>query len=249
MECRESRSSELRTERIQPGSVCTKAYGLTGSRGRPGSRLMPQRAEVNVLITPHAIEQLSGRIEQAYLRRRSQALVSEPDSRLWEVAARALVEAHRKYPWLPVDPELFVAAQPPCSPLGDPWQHLAPAHAIRRYRQRVVLIVRGLRRELFGEIRRLESRIRAGHSLDSVLGWRTRRVSDLARYLVAHRAGRPDLAEPFRAGTQDQHEGCPLYRLACRGLIDPDLYPVLDLLPGLVLRRRVGPPVGLLTLN
>ena len=106
-----------------------------------------------MLITPHAIEQLSGRIEQAYLRRRSQIPFSEPDPRLWELAARALAEAHRKDRWLPIDPELFVAAQPPCSPLGDPWQHLVPAHAIRRYRQRVVLMVRNLRRELLGELR------------------------------------------------------------------------------------------------
>jgi hypothetical protein len=195
-----------------------------------------------VLITSHAIEKLAARIEQAYQRRRSQTLVSEPDPRLWEVAARALAEAHRKYPWLPVDPELFIASQPPLYLLGDPWQQLAPAHSVKRYRQRVVQMVRGLRRELVGEVKRLEKRIQSGYPLESVLQWRTRRVSDLARYVAAHRAGRPELAESFRMGVQDQHEGCPLYRLACRGMIDPDQYPVLDLLPGLILRRRIGPP-------
>jgi hypothetical protein len=194
-----------------------------------------------VLITAHAIEKLAGRIEQAYLKRRSLALVGEPDPRLWEIAARALAEAHRRQPWLPIDPELFVASQPPPSLLGDPWEQLAPSGSIRRYRQRVIQMVRDLRRELAGEVRWLERRVRAGRPLEEVLARRTRRVTDLARFVAAQRAGRPDLAEPYRAGAMDRHEGCPLYRPACRGLIDPGQYPSLDLLPGLILRHRVGP--------
>lgn len=195
-----------------------------------------------MLITPHAIEQLAGRIELAYLRRRPQAIGNEPDPKLWDVAARALAEAHRRHPWLPIDPELFVASQPSFSPLGDPWQHLAPAHAVKRYRKRVVQMIRGLRRELAGELSWIERKIRSGATLEEALRWRTRKVSPLGRFVAALRAGRPDLAERFRPGAQDQHESCPLYRAACSTLIEPALYPVLEILPGLVLRRRIGPP-------
>ena len=45
----------------------------------------------------------------------------------------------------------------------------------------------------------------------------------------------------FRARAHDQHVSCPLYRVACRGLIPARAYPVLDLLPGLILTRRRGP--------
>lgn len=196
---------------------------------------------VIVLITPRAIEKVADRIERAYARRHPQGIASPPDSRLWDVVARALVEAHRVSPWLPLDPELFVASQPTSSPLADPWESLAPVPATRRYRRRILQIVRSLRRELRGEIRSAEAQLRRGRSPESVLRRRTRTLSPLGCYLIAYRIGRPDLAARFQAGAQDQHAACPLYRLACRGLVSDAAYPVLELLPGLVPTRRVGP--------
>lgn len=194
-----------------------------------------------MLITPRAIEKVADRIERAYAHRNPQGIVCPPDSRLWEVVARALVEAHRATPWLPLDPELFVASQPLASPLTDPWENLAPARAIRRYRRRILQIARGLRRELRAEIRQAEMQLGQGRSLESVLRRRHRGLSPLGRYLIACRAGQPDLAAKFRDPACEQHAACPLYRLACRRLIPPEAYPVLEILPGLIPIRRVGP--------
>ena len=57
---------------------------------------------------------------------------------------------------------------------------------------------------------------------------RTRRVSALGRYVAAVRAGRPDLAAAVRDEAQQQHRSCPLYRLACDGLIPETAYPAPD---------------------
>ncbi len=151
------------------------------------------------------------------------------------------MEAHRANPWLPLDPELFVASQPAASPLADPWENLAPSQATRRYRRRILEIVRSLRRELRGEIRQAEAQLRRWPAAEAgVARRRNRGFSPLGRYLVAYRAGRPELAEPFREQVHEQHAACPLYRLACRRLIAAEAYPVLELLPGLVPTRRVG---------
>jgi hypothetical protein len=196
-----------------------------------------------VILSLHAIEQVAGRIERAYRRRvhKEDQAWGGPDPRLWTLAARALVEAHRNQPWLPLDPELFVMSQPRTIPLDDPWRDLAPSEAVRRYRRRVLKIVRGLRREIRGEVRRTEARVARGESLEQILRRPSKRLSALGGYLVAVRAGRHDLAEPLTERIYDQHAGCPLYRLACRHLLPGAAYPVLDLLPGLVLTRRRGP--------
>lgn len=202
-----------------------------------------------MLITPRAIEKVADRIERAYARRNPQGIACPPDSRLWEVAARALVEAHRASDWLPLDPELFVASQPSDTPLADPWQHLSPSHAVRHYRRRILQIVRGLRLELRQEVYRAEARLQQGQPLKSVLGDRDRNLSPLGRFVVAYRAGRMDLAEKFREDATEQHASCPLYRLACRRLIPSHAYPVLELLPGLIPTRRIGPPASSVCLN
>lgn len=159
------------------------------------------------------------------------------------------MEAHRASTWLPLDPELFVASQPASSPLADPWQNLAPSLAVRRYRRRILLIVRGLRRELRQEIHQAEARLRRGQPLKSVLRRHDPNFSPLGRFLVAHRAGRPDLAARFQEAASEQHASCPLYRLACRHMIPARAYPVMELLPGLVSTRRIGPPISSINLN
>jgi hypothetical protein len=47
----------------------------------------------------------------------------------------------------------------------------------------------------------------------------------MGRYVAARRIGREDLAEALRVEAVRQHEGCPLYRLACRGLLADEGYP------------------------
>jgi hypothetical protein len=195
-----------------------------------------------VILSPHAIEQLAGRIERAYWRRhRHDSPWDAPDARLWDLVARALVEAHQADPRLPLDPELFVVCQPASPVRDDPWQELAASGAIDRYRRRVRRIVRGLRRELESEVRRAEARIRRGVPLDSMVARPSGRLSALGGYIVALRAGRPELAESLMEAVHDQHAGCPLYRLAARRLLPADAYPVFELLPGLLPTRRHGP--------
>lgn len=189
-----------------------------------------------MLVLPlRLISQVADRIERAYLRYypygTSQAAVHE--SGVWMAAAGLLVHLHREQPEIPLDPELYVAAQAQAVPLADPWRALVQAGALRRYCQCVDQIVELLRRELAAEIRLIEDRVRRGRPLPQVLAWPARKLSPFGRFLAAHRARRPDLAESFRAGCCEQHRGCPLYRLACAAFLAPDLYPVLDLLPGI----------------
>ncbi len=202
-----------------------------------------------MLLTPRAIELLADRIERAYLRRHSHLSWSGPDPRIWAVAARALLEEHRKDPSIPLDPELFVAAQPFNPPLADPWTVLAPTTAMTHYRRRIRRIVRGLHLELKAEIRQAEGRIRRGEPMETVLRSRSRSLSPLGRFIVAYRAGRIDLAERFRARAQEQHGSCPLYRLACQSLLPGEAYPVVELLPGLATTRRTTRLVRKFSIN
>ena len=181
-----------------------------------------------MILTPRAIEQLADRIERAYLRRRPEWRQAGLDPRLWSAAAAILTEAHRREPWLPLDPELFVASQAPAS---DPWHELTRAASGRQYTSRVRRIVRGLRRELREEIRRVEAAISKGVSLEVILLGPSRQLSALGRFLAATGHDRPDLAARFEAEALRQHAACPLYREAARGLIPGDGYPILPLLP------------------
>lgn len=165
------------------------------------------------------------RIRTAYLLRRPWCSGAFPRSAVWMTAATHLMSAHRGDPRLPVDPELFVASQPSRRGVADPWGELTRPSSIDRYRRRVRLIVRQLRRELLGEIRWVHRRLERGLPIDLVLEARTRSLTPLGRYLAAVRSGRDDLALQFVEGAIRQHHGSPLYRDACRGLMAEDLYP------------------------
>jgi hypothetical protein len=184
------------------------------------------RIEVIVLTSQSVIDALAGRIERAYRLRRAgwQGTCSTP--RVWAVAATTLLQAHQDDPSLPLDPELFVAAQPTDSPFADPWGELTRAESVRAYRKRVRQIVRGLHDELAGEILHAERQIESGQSVGKVLLSRSRRLSPLGRYIVAHRAGRAALAKRFLHGAAEQHRACPLYRQASSGLLPAGCYPV-----------------------
>jgi len=183
----------------------------------------------------HTLRELADRIEQAYARRgagRRSAVVSPG---VWTAAAGVLLQVHCADPdRVPLDPELFVAAQPRSLLFEDPWTGLAADESARRYLRRVRRIVRGLREELRAEVRWAERRVRRGDSIATVLSSRGSRLSPLGRFLVAARAGRPDLAKRFEASARAQHRSCPLYRQASLGLLPINVaYPFdAELPPG-----------------
>lgn len=181
-----------------------------------------------MLATQAAIETLAGRIERAYRLRRSCWYRGCSTARVWETAATNLLQLHQEDPSLPIDPELYVAVQPDDKALADPWTELAHSSSAQRYRDRIRLMVRGLRSELRAEVRTAENRISRGEVISKVLMARSERLSPLGCYIVARRARCDELAERFRSAAIDQHRSCPLYRPASRQLLDPELYPLKE---------------------
>ncbi len=185
------------------------------------------RIEVNVLTTQSVIEALAVRIELAYRRRRPGWRDGSSTPRVWQVAAETLIRAGQADLSMPLDPELFVASQPCTSAQANPWNEVTGLPAVERYKARVAEIVRVLRDELIAEIRHVETRSGRGESIANILHSRTRRLSPLGRYIVAHRAGRLSLANRFVREALEQHRSCPLYRQAVAGLLAPEAYPTL----------------------
>lgn len=187
---------------------------------------------------------LADRIRQAYLRRRPWWTGVDPDAAVWSASAAALIDAHWSNPRLPLDPELFVNSQPQCYAVADPWGDLVGPVAVRRYRRRVARIVRRLRFELRTELRLIRSQSARGISVEAQLLQGGRNLSPLGRYVAAIRFGRPDLAALLRDDALRQHNGCPLYQLACRGLLPADRYPVAVLPPSPLAPLPIGAFVG-----
>jgi hypothetical protein len=156
------------------------------------------------------------------------------DRRLWAAAAAVLMDAHRRDPLIPLDPELFVTCQVASRAAKDPWSELTRASSRRRYVVQVHRIIRGLRRELRQEVRRVESRLVKGEPLDELTLESSSGLSALGIYLAACRLDRSDLAEKVRPMARDQHWACPLYRQAAAGLVTGDPYPVAGIFPELV---------------
>ena len=179
-----------------------------------------------MLPTQEVLDQLAGRVERAYALRRPRWWRGCSTSRVWYAAALRLWEAHADDPErVPLDAELYVASQPISVPLADPWTELAQPEAARRYRSSVQRIVRQLRAELKREIGLAERSIRRGVGISTVLKRKSHRLSPLGCFLVAQRAGRPDLAGCFAAAAADQHRSCPLYRTASLALVPAEFYP------------------------
>jgi hypothetical protein len=178
-----------------------------------------------VLPTQETIEHLAERIERAYALRRAGWDRGCSTERVWAAAALRLWQAHVEDPELPLDSELFVAAQPISGAFGDLWRELAEAEAGRRYRRRVRRIVHCLRRELTREVRRAEGRLREGLPLTLGSLSSDRRLSALGCYIAAHRMGHADLASSFAPLAAAQHHACPLYRLASLSMLPADRYP------------------------
>lgn len=183
------------------------------------------RLEVIVLAPQYLIDAVSERIERAYRLRRPHWRSHGSACRVATVAANSLLGACQDDPSIPLDPELFVAAQPLDSMFPDAWSELTGPSAIDTYRLRVREIVEVLRDELSGEVASAEAQIDSGQAIGRVLSSKSHRFSPLARYIVAQRAGRRALADRFLIDALDQHRSCPLYRQACTGLLDPEEYP------------------------
>ncbi|WP_435016822.1 hypothetical protein TA3x_004401 [Tundrisphaera sp. TA3] len=181
-----------------------------------------------MIPTQDAIEQLAERIQQAYRRRypRWNSIGITPGA--WEVAAARMISTVGTGGSIPVDPELFIAAQPQVADAHDPWAELAQEGSVRRYLKAVKRIVGQLRQELRQEVRIAEQKMLRGTTLDQLLASEQASISPLTRYILAHRAGRVDLSSRFRAAAENQHRSCPLYRQAARILLPDPSYPIPD---------------------
>lgn len=175
-----------------------------------------------LMFSPRFLEE---RIKQAYLRRQPTWVAAYPRSRVWAAAAGKLLAAHTEDPILPLDPELFVASQPVRHGVTDPWRDLTSDVAIDRYRRRVRAIIRQLRHELKAELRWARRRLDRGADLDLVLNAGNRSLTPLVRYIIAIQELREDLALSFVDGAITQHHNCPLYRVACIGMLPDNTYP------------------------
>ena len=190
-----------------------------------GSSSAPVRSRSVALIL-HSIEILADRIEGAY-RRRLTGDRPVIEAWVWTAAAVQLLRLHRSDPIMPLDPELYVAAQVVKRGTSDPKALLARPGSIRRYRRRVHRIIQQLRGELRAEARRYDVLIRLGRSPEAVLLSKGKRaLSPLGSYIIARRIGRHDLAERLRSSAAIQHHACPLYRQACLDLLPVETYPV-----------------------
>lgn len=178
-----------------------------------------------MLPTQKAIDQLAGRIEQAFLRRCAVWNRSCSTQRVWSAAAANLWRAHQENPWLPLDPELFVASQPIRGAHSDPWTDLTQEAAIHRYTRQVRRIVLLLRTELSQELARADRLIGRGIELSRIVAARKSRLSALGCYILVLRAGRNDLAAGLHDRALQQHRSCPLYRAACSTFLPDDRYP------------------------
>jgi hypothetical protein len=185
-----------------------------------------QQAEVHVFADQPFVQALAQRIERAYALHRARGVPGNSAAGVWSAAAMLLLEATGADPELPLDPELFVAAQSGGRSLLDPSADLTQSAAIVRYRGCVRAMVARLRNELDQEVRRAERRIERGEDAKLVLLGSSSRLSPLGCFIAALRLRQGELAETLRVRAIAQHRSCPLYRQASAGLVSTDDYPV-----------------------
>lgn len=194
-------------------------------------------------------EELAGRIERAYLRRHPRWSAGCTTSRVWEAAASTLMRVHLADRSIPADPELYVATQPIGGRWADPWSELTRTKSARRYRSQIRRIVAKLRGELRREIRRAEARVVAGLAIESILLPSNSRLTALGGFIVASRAGRPDLTLRLEGSAAEQHRSCPLYRQAALAFLSDELYPEPPAASGLSIPTRPGRDVFHICMN
>jgi hypothetical protein len=201
---------------------------LDRSRKEPTKRLSKDKGVIGVkevLPTQELIDHLAERIERAYNLRHQRWRRGCSTRRVWSEAALRLWQAHVEDPQLPLDCELYVASQVINESLSDPWSELAQPAAARRFRARVLRIVRRLRSELSREVRLAERAIGENDDIGFMTLPVNNRISPLGYYIAAQRAGKPELADRFSAAAAQQHRSCPLYQFASIPFLSADLYP------------------------
>jgi len=185
-----------------------------------------------VFCNRDAINELASRIERAYRRRHPRWSGPSSTSGIWVLAALKLLEASGACQEAPTDPELFVAVLASGGNSPNPWIELTQQSSRTRYISAVLSIVKRLGRELKRELRLADRLLLASQEVETVLNDQTIPISSLTRYIVAFRAGRTDLVIAFRQAARNQHDSCPLYRLASRPFLPDDAYPCLNSDPG-----------------
>ena len=184
-----------------------------------------------MLPTQELIDHLAGRIERAYGLRQQRWCRSCSTKRVWSAAAVQLWQSHVDDPRLPLDCELYVAAQVIDESLSDPWSELAQPAAARRYRRLVLKIITRLRTELKKEIDRAELAIEEMVEVGSNSVPEAKGISALGYYIAAQRNGMSELADRFVSAASEQHRSCPLYQFASLPFLSSDLYPDLHSVP------------------
>jgi hypothetical protein len=214
-------------------------------------RITNDRADASMEKRICTLAELSHRIERAARRRGLAFSPIDHAGQIWAAAAARLLDTQRTHRTVPLDPELFVAAQTleACGYGGDAWDLLASADAAARYVRLVRQIVSRLKKELRLELYWSNKRIRGGASIKAVLSAHPATLSPLGRYIIAVRAGEPALAELFRPEAREQHRVCPLYRHACHGLLPCEHYPVIEPIAGLELDGQADPGIPAFSLN
>ncbi len=175
--------------------------------------------------TQHHLDQLAGRIAQAYHRKHPLWVEIGLTPGVWNSAAIRLNEVAIYHPGLPIDPELFVAVQDYRTFRRDPWCELTQEGSAKVYRATVRKIIKRLRTELATELRRSKRHLAAGRTLDDIMTSTKSRVSPIAKLVLCHDQDRTDLVEAIRPSAEAQHVACPLYRFACKNLMPRSVYP------------------------
>lgn len=178
-----------------------------------------------MITTQTKLEKLADRIERAYRLRFPNWPATGLTPGVWAAAAARLTEAAWGTRSLPIDPELFVAAQSYRSFRRDPWAELAQEGSGKAYRSAIRQVVGQLRDELKRELRWSNRFLRTGGSLEELLSTPQSRVSPLTAMSLFIRHDRFDLVRQVRPAAESQHRACPLYRYACKRTIPADLYP------------------------
>ena len=75
-----------------------------------------------MLPSQKQIDCLAERIERAFHLRHPEWYQGCSTARVWSSAALVLWQVHHEAPGIPLDPELFVASQPHCDGIVDPWR-------------------------------------------------------------------------------------------------------------------------------
>lgn len=177
------------------------------------------------MTTCNNVLEIAIRLESAYMRfRPTLGERNEMSSDFWIQCAVALMAVNRTDSIIPLDPELFIAAQTERNG-SSPFMEADVNKAIDRYKGAILRTIRKLRQELTEELKRLSTASLRGLTVERLVRSSSRRFTPLSLYIHAHRMNREDLANELVSQVLEQHEHCPLYRFASSQWLDEGRYP------------------------